>query len=175
MIPPQLWLNDGTGVFSMATGRLPFPLEDLDFGAYTASEFIDVNNDTLPDLILGDAGDDLAGGSDSLVLLNDGTGYFSLLDNAVPPKPFAVSDYALDIHPADLNGDGYQDLLIAYTKGDPWYVGRYVQVLINNQDGTFRDETGTRLPQPDNNDPFIYQLQSMDIDRDQDMDLVARP
>jgi hypothetical protein len=175
MIPPQVWLNDGTGVFSVATGRLPFPLEDLDSGAYTGSEFVDVNNDTFPDLILGDAGDDLAGGPDSVVLLNDGTGHFSLLDDAVPAKPFAVSDIALDIQPADLNADGYQDLFILFTKGDPWYVGRYIQVLINNQDGTFRDETSARLPQSDNNDPWIKWVYLLDLDMDGDLDVVATP
>ena len=176
-VPPQIWLNvDGSGVFTVATGRLPFPLQDYGYGSYTSSEFVDVNNDTFPDLVLGDGGcgwpED---GPDSLVLLNDGTGHFSHLDNAIPAKPFAVTDIGLDIEPADLNDDGYQDLLIAYTKGDPGYVGRYVQVLINNQDGTFRDETGTRLSQSDNDDPWIRRLQLMDVDRDQDMDLIARP
>jgi hypothetical protein len=173
MIPPKVWLNDGTGVFSAATGRLPFPSEDLDYGAYTASEFVDVNNDASPDLILGDAGDDLAGGPDSLVLLNDGTGHFSILPNAIPPKPFAETDIALDIDPADINGDGYQDLFIAFTKGD--YVGRYIQVLINNQDGTFRDETPTRLPQSDNDDPWIIWVYLLDLDMDGHLDIAAAP
>lgn len=175
MIPPKVWLNDGTGVFSAATGRLPFPLEDLDFGAYTTSEFVDVNNDTFPDLILGDAGDDLAGGPDSLVLLNDGSGHFSLLANAIPSKPFSDTDIALDIDATDLNDDGYQDLFIAFTKTDPWYVGRYIQVLINNQDGTFRDETGTRLPQSDDYDPWIKWVYLLDLDMDGHLDIVAAP
>ena len=171
-MPPQIWLNtDGTGVFAVATGRLPFPLEDLCFGAYTTCEFVDVNNDTFPDLILGDAGDDLEGGPESLVLLNDGTGHFSYLDNAVPAKPFAESDIALDIDANDINGDGYQDLFIVFTKWE--YVGRYIQVLINNRDGTFRDETSTRLPQSDNNDPSIFRVHLLDLDMDGHLDIVA--
>jgi len=107
-VPPQIWLNvDGSGVFTVATGRLPFPLQDYGYGSYTSSEFVDVNNDTFPDLVLGDGGcgwpED---GPDSLVLLNDGTGHFSHLDNAIPAKPFAVTDIGLDIQPADLNHDG---------------------------------------------------------------------
>jgi hypothetical protein len=170
--PPQIWLNvGGTGVFAVASGRLPFPVEDNDYGAYTTSEFVDVNNDTFPDLILGDAGDDLEGGPDSLVLLNDGTGHFSILADAIPSKPFSETDSAMDIDATDLNGDGYEDLLIAFTKWD--YVGRYIQVLINNQDGTFRDETSTRLPQSDNNDPWIVWVYLLDLDMDGHLDIVA--
>jgi hypothetical protein len=170
--PPQIWLNaGGTGEFSVATGRLPFPVEDNDYGAFTTSEFVDVNKDTFPDLILGDAGDDLDGGPDSLVLLNDGTGHFSILANAIPSKPFSDTDTALDIDATDLNDDGYEDLLIAFTKWD--YAGRYIQVLINNQDGTFRDETPARLPQTENNDPWIVWVYLLDLDMDGHLDIVA--
>jgi hypothetical protein len=174
-IPPQIWLNvEGTGVFTVATGRLPFPIEDLDYGDYTASEFVDVNNDTSPDLVLGNSGcGDPPAICDSLVLLNDGTGHFSHLDNATPAKPFSETDVALEIDADDINGDGNQDLFIVFTKEH--YVGRYIQIFINNQDGTFRDETSTRLPQPDNNDPWIIWFYLLDLDMDGYLDIVAAP
>jgi hypothetical protein len=177
MIDPQILINDGSGEFMVAANRLHESL-DLTQNGYTPSEFVDVNNDGFPDLVLADAGDDIGNEHstpDSVVLLNDGLGSFTSPPISLPAKPSAVPGPGLDIQPMDLNDDGYQDLLIAYTRQDPWYAGRYVQVLINNQDGTFRDETGTRLPQSDNDDPYIYRLQLMDMDRDQDMDLIARP
>jgi hypothetical protein len=174
MIPPAIWLNsDGAGTFVAASGRLPFPLEDLDYGAFTTCEFVDVNNDASPDLVLGDAGDDLEGGTDSLVLLNDGTGHFAPLPNAIPAKPFSPSDTALDLDAYDINGDGYQDLFVVFSR---WtYVGRYIQVLINNQDGTFRDETALRLPQSVNYDAWITWVLLHDLNMDEHLDIVAQP
>lgn len=169
-IPPQLWLNDGAGHFTVAEGRLPAPVTDLSRNKYTASHFVDVNNDGFPDLVLG--GEDLP--TPSVVLLNDSTGHFSLLPNALPPKPFAPNAIALDIQSADLNHDGHMDLLIAFTKSNPFYVGRWIQVLINNGDGTFRDETAARLPQSDNSANWIKFLELVDIDGDGNPDLATR-
>jgi hypothetical protein len=172
-LPPQILLNAGrAGVFTVAAGRLPFPVEDNDYGAFTTSEFVDVNNDNSPDLILGDAGDDLAGGKESLILLNNGGGYFAKLANAIPEPPFSMNQ-ALDIDATDLNDDGYQDLFINYTKQE--YYGRYIQILINNQDGTFRDETAARLPQSENYDPWIVWVYLLDLDMDGHLDIVATP
>ncbi len=174
MIPPVIYLNsDGAGLFVQAKGLLPYPLEDLGFGAFTASEFADVNNDTFPDLILGDAGDDLEGGPESYVLLNDGTGHFSYLKNAIPPKPWSETNTALDIDVADINGDEYLDLFILFTKWE--YQGRYVQVLINNRDGTFRDETEARLPQSENNKPSFFWVQLLDFNMDGQLDIITFP
>ena len=170
--PPAIWLNsDGLGTFTAATGRLPYPLEDLSYGAYTTCEFVDVNNDASPDLVLGDAGDDLQGGPDSLVLLNDGGGRFSVLSSAMPSKPFAESDVALGIDATDINNDGYQDLLMVFTRES--YIGRYIQVLINNGDGTFVDETSTRISQT-YDDGWLRYLQLLDLNYDGYVDLVAQ-
>jgi hypothetical protein len=178
MIDPYILLNDGIGTFALAENRLPQSLH-LDQNRYSASEFVDVNNDGAPDLVLGAAGHELDkefSSPDSIVLLNDGSGSFGLPPLALPPKPFTPFDVALDIHPLDLNHDGYPDLLVAYTKQlSRTYTGRYIQVLVNNQDGTFTDETPTRLQQSDNNDAHVYQLEMRDIDQDQDLDLIARP
>jgi len=126
------------------------------------------------DLVLGSSGcGNPPAICDSLILLNNGTGRFSHLDNAIPAKPFGETDVALEIDADDINGDGYQDLFIVFTKEN--YVGRTIQILINNQDGTFRDETSTRLPQPDNNDPWIIWLYLLDLDMDGHLDIVAAP
>jgi VCBS repeat protein len=85
-IPPQIWLNDGTGHFTVGQGRLPLQVTDLGQNQYLSGLFVDVNNDGCQDIVLGGSS-----GYESVVLLNDCTGRFSLLPNAVPAKPFGLT------------------------------------------------------------------------------------
>ncbi|MBC8505835.1 MAG: VCBS repeat-containing protein [Anaerolineales bacterium] len=167
-IPPQIWLNDGDGNFSIPVGRLPLALADFEQGNYTACAFADVNSDSFPDLILG-ANETT---NNSIVLLNNGCGYFSLLPGSIPQKPFHSENIAVYITPAYVDGDDYQDLIVTYSIG--WYVGKYFQILINNADGTFRDDTDERLPQEDNIEPWLNEVLLYDLDKDGDLDLTTR-
>jgi hypothetical protein len=63
----------------------------------------------------------------------------------MPAKPFDAKAIALNAVPVDVNHDGHVDLLMAFTSGDSFYVYASIQVLINNGDGTFRDETAKRF------------------------------
>lgn len=103
------------------------------------------------------------GSSQSEVLLNDGTGHFAPLPGALPAKPFAADAIGFDPTPLDINRNGHPDLLIGYKKSNPSYVGRWIQVLINNGNGTFRDETASRLQQSDNSDtwPEFFHLRDL--------------
>jgi hypothetical protein len=171
LIPPRILLNDGSGHFIIGSGLLPAAETDITGDhRYTSSLFVDVNGDGKLDLVLG--GDDHTPTSE--VLLNDGSGHFKPLPGALPAKPFGPNAIALDIASTDLNADGHPDLLVAFTKGDPFYVGRWIQVLINNGDGTFRDETAKRLPQSDNSDPWPVFLELTDLNRDGRADLGIR-
>ncbi len=177
--PPQLWLNDGSGQFTRGEeGRLPEAQTDLSQNAYSASLFADVNADGAPDLILGTGGPECGSGDDSVVLLNDGQGWFSLLPGAVPPHELGQTSYshALDIQAADLNGDQHLDLVFVLTRMLPppgGYVGRIIQILIGNGDGTFRDETDTRLPQEENYEEEFPSASWIDLDYDGDLDLAT--
>jgi hypothetical protein len=146
---------------------------------YTGSQFVDVNNDGAPDLALaGNGYYKVPSGivtSDSQVLLNDGRGRFSVLAGALPPRPWNDTAEGVDVRAADLNHDGHQDLLISYTPEDPYYVGRWIQVLINSGDGTFRDETATRLPQTDNTLTWLTTLDVVDLNGDGIPDILTHP
>jgi hypothetical protein len=141
--PPRLLLNDGTGHFTIATGRIPPAILDLSKNKFTAARFVDVNGDGCPDLVLGTEGDP-GTPTTSQVLLNDCTGHFTILPNAIPPLLFS-DGIVVDIKPVKLGTSGKPDLLLSMTHNSPSYTGRAVQVLINNGDGTFHDES-SRLP-----------------------------
>jgi hypothetical protein len=105
---------------------------------------VDVNGDGSPDLVLGTDHD--GGNADNIVLLNDGTGDFTKrVEVKLPRSNFGANQNTMDIVAHDVNGDGKPDLIICGTGAEPFYVGRFLQILIGNGDGTFRDESGSRL------------------------------
>ena len=174
---PRILLNDGTGKFSVGSGLLPanlfgFDAIDLlisDMYRPYSSRFVDVNGDGRPDLVLG-SGDHT---SASLLLINGGDGHFHVAPDPLPPKPFDIAAMANGIGSGDLNGDGAQDLVLAYTKGTPYYEGSYLQILINDGTGRFRDETQTWLPQDQTNkDIWVAFVEITDINGDGRPDIV---
>lgn len=142
----ELLLNDGTGHFTIAPGRIHGELLIQPQGqtASYACAFADVNGDGSPDLVIG--------GSEhvdsSQVLLNDGHGNFTFFETLPPSIGPPQNAFVIDMKAADVNGDGSQDLIFAESLNDPWYVGANVQVLINDGHGHFTDETAARLPDP---------------------------
>ena len=179
-IDPQLLLNNGSGQFSVDAGRLP-PTVTLSYNGYTTCAFADVNNDSSPDLILGHH--EAIGNSPSVseVLLNDGSGAFTQLPGAMPAKAHDPTDKAQDIAPVHLDGDAYLDLLVVYERQSD--ASNYIQALINNQDGTFRDESASRLASfylhfwPNwlaSSGRPRRTLELRDMDRDGDLDFLAK-
>ena len=156
----EIWLNDGRGSFSIAADRLPPALGTTN--VYLSEAFADVDDDGDQDLVLaGGHGCRLPNSMQDnrqQVLLNDGRGFFRILPGALPEKPFGLAGEGQAVKATDLDADGHVDLLLAYTSGAQRgaadcvtnrVTGRALQVLMGNGNGTFRDETATRLPQPD--------------------------
>lgn len=179
---PEILLNDGTGKFSACGDCLPHSVVDS-FGnspIYASSLLVDVNGDGARDLVLGSSPvpgpDGTLPPQPPLLLLNDGSGHCHDAPRALPPAPFGGTGSGLDIASADLNGDGHPDLLLGYSKTNTAYgVGQWIQILINNGDGTFRDETTTRLPQTDNAAAsFLKYLQLVDLNGDGAPDIIGQ-
>lgn len=164
-IGPQLLLNDGTGHFTISTGRLPPAQIDLNQNRYVSSLFVDVTDDGCVDLVLG--GDQ---NTQSVVLKNDCQGHFSVLANALPPKLFA-DGITVDIKTMRLGNSGKPDLLLVTTHGAPFYVGRAIQVLVNNGDGTFHDESASRVGLRDDTGNWVVYAKPTLLDGDCQLDL----
>ena len=99
------------------------------------------------------------------------------------PDPFYGPNNANynDAYSGDINGDGFDDIVIGSTRKIPYYAGRHVQILISNGDGTFVDETSSRFEdQPRSDlDPSLEGtgigegvITLQDFDGDGDLDIV---
>jgi hypothetical protein len=158
--PPEILLNDGTGHFTRRLDLLPPELQDTSTRTYTRSQFIDANGDGAPDLVLGASNQTPS----SDVLLNDGTGHFHFVPNAMPAKPFGPTSILISLASFDIDGDGRPDLLAGFQHAD--FSGRRIQVLISNGDGTFGDETAQRLPDQDEGHGWPYAIRVADVNGD---------
>ena len=106
----------------------------------------------------------------SVVLINDCTGHFSVLPNALPPRLFS-DGITTDLKSIKLGPSGKSDLLFAFTHSSPFYEGRAIQVLINNGDGTFHDESAQRLGLQEDTGNWINYLRLADTNGDCSLDI----
>ena len=169
-------------------GNYKIPEEVTEFnddkGEYVRKSFAtlleDVNNDGILELILGGA----VGGDFSYILKQDGEGNFDYSTKVeLPNGSFGTNSDTIDIASADINNDGLKDLLLTQIRkpeGSSTYAENGLQILIQNQDGTFKDETSSRLigfvsdedDNPDNYVDWIMFSDFYDIDQDGDLDIL---
>lgn len=152
----HLYLNDGAGRFSDATGQLPAGT-DFPGRAPVDVDVLDVDNDGDLDLILNNRD------GRNLLWINDGAGTFRDATEArLPAKPSAMS---YDVEPCDIDADGDLDLWV-----DNAGLDRAEQLLINDGTGRFSDESDQRItgnPAGDDNE-----INCADVDGDGDFDAV---
>jgi hypothetical protein len=103
-----VYFNDGKGNFTIGSefGNPEWPTRNLSIA--------DINGDGLPDLILANRGD--SGKTSNYICLNSGKGQFNSSCIAFAPYP------ATTIYPADINKDGFIDLVVPHRDGGQSYV-----------------------------------------------------
>ena len=147
-------MNNGDGTFTLDPDRAPYELlhnPPLEFWRHVGNDLVDLDNDGDLDLALGQIRD--IGPTHinqfSIVLVNDGTGHYPV--RVELPHPAFADGYTSvqTLTHFDVNGDGFQDLLLPHSRNDdgppgviPW-TGRYLQVLVNRGGTSFSDETPT--------------------------------
>ena len=98
----------------------------------------DLNGDRLPELIVtADRSTPDKGNHNSSIFWNR-SGAFREQDKTVLPMPAPFSETHIDLDAAsiDADGDGLLDLIVVGTQGNPFYDGWFVQLLMNQGDGT---------------------------------------
>ena len=136
---PRLLINNGNGQFTVNTSNLPSNIINLS-PQYMSSRFADIDLDNDFDLILGAA--DYSAVSKDLVLLNNGSGVFSI-SNALPQRYGGSTWGTVSIAVIDANNDTWPDLIMSTLYQ---YQTCQLQLLINNKNGTFSDST-QNIPQ----------------------------
>ena len=158
----RLWLNDGAGRFSDATGaRMP----DIKVRFSWDLELADVDNDADLDVLVSCK---RCGGSH--LFRNDGAGTFTDDPRGLPQY---TNNYELE--PMDLDGDGLLDLV---TMNDGEIVGgnsfsRREHVFRNDGKGRFRDVTEAWWPPAANVGEDDNMAAFLDFDSDGDADFVV--
>ena len=151
----MLWLNDGTGHFTNATGaRMPDALVRFSWEL----EFVDVDNDYDLDILVS-----CKVCEGSFLFENDGSGAFT--DVTQQKLPQFTNNY--DFEAMDVNGDDHLDLV---TMNDGPQLQEHI--FLNDRRGGFNDATD-RLWQGSENAGFDDNMTAfLDFDSDGDADLL---
>ncbi|TVZ60181.1 putative secreted protein (Por secretion system target) [Flavobacteriaceae bacterium MAR_2010_105] len=166
LIGPYFLINDGSGNFTTVNTNIPANIADLT-DIYMSSRFADIDKDNDMDLILGAV--DGAGIAKDLILLNNGAGVFTP-GLALPDRYGSPIWGTVSIVTADFNNDTYPDLLMSTLQG---YQTCHLQLLLNNQDGTFTDAT-SNIPQSwGTSNTWIKWIEAGDFNSDGKIDIVG--
>ncbi len=142
----EFYLNNGSGFFTDFTSRIPVT------GTSNAVLAVDVNNDTIPDIIIGNDGQ-------NIILINDGNAFFT---NETALRLPANLNITQDLEWGDIDRDEDNDLLEGNENGN--------RILINDGSGFFTDETTGRLPLPVSGEE-TREVDLGDVDNDGDPDI----
>jgi hypothetical protein len=177
-------INDGQGNFSFNQTRLPADFWGGKAGGANANtilspRFVDADLDGHLDLVLGLIQQDFMQiTAPGVLLLNNGSGDYSNAQRVEFPVGLFGDDntMTLDILSFDVNDDGFPDLFLSQTDID--HAGARVQTLINNGDGSFRDESfrlSTSFPYvPKMPALWIERLEAIDFNNDGHLDVVVQ-
>ncbi|MBI5278733.1 MAG: VCBS repeat-containing protein [Burkholderiales bacterium] len=155
-------INQGNGTFvidhdTKITEDMYYGPGEHDVWRYGHAQFLDVNGDGAQDLVMLQIRDNDIHhvAQSSFVFVNDGDGNFPAADVIrLPQTTFYYGYTSADAADAwDINGDGRQDLVLLHTRNDdvsgsgvepPW-TGTFIQVLVQDGNGGFVDQTATRI------------------------------
>ncbi len=168
-VGPRFLMNNGDGVFTVKTSNFPSNIANLN-KVYMSSRAIDFDNDNDLDLVLGAV--DNSGINTDLLLENNGSGSFTEVLGGLPNRYGNNQWGTVAIAVADLNNDGYQDLLMSTLYK---YQTCQLQLLINNKNGTFSDSSKNIIQSYSSSENWIKWIEVADLNNDGWLDFVVAP
>jgi len=156
-----LWINDGDGVFTDESSRLPFPAGET----LSLVRAVDVDADGFADIVTGGGSDPAIDFPDRL-WLNDGTGNFS----AVTSFPAGVG-LTSAVEPADVDGDGDLDLLMPGVFATDADLGGFDKLYLNDGTGGFTPDAAFEAASFNGASTPTVGLAVGDVDDDGDVDV----
>lgn len=159
-VASRVFLNDGSGHFEDATGKVLGGFKGLTRVVKAA----DLDGDERPDLVLG-----TTYSTRSHLFLSRGDRWLDVTGDHLPADRLSVGD----LEPGDVDGDGDLDLVLAdWGKGSPMTNdGGRVRLWLNDGSGRFSDATGSRMPSTLVG--FSWDLELVDVDNDWDLDVAV--
>lgn len=152
-------MGDGKGGFTKSNAGLPVEAGQLlnrntgNFGM-TASLLVDLNNDRLPDLVLGNDGNTYNKEHRSLVFWNTGKGFSASSMSYLPQGYFGDTRIVHDIAAMDIDNDGDADLLLLGSESMPSdaYADGWSLDVIRNDKGSFVADTASHFAAQDSHE-----------------------
>jgi hypothetical protein len=141
----HLFINNGEGVFSQGSLPVSWP----GYFPIGSSLIDDFDGDGIGDLLISYSYGDI--GSQSWLFLSDGDSGMEQRTGILNPEGFYGPINTNYNHAAshDIDGDGDKDIVHGQTRIEPYYRGRALQILINDGNGNFSDESDQRIEQTD--------------------------
>lgn len=143
----ELYFNDGKGFFTDVSSRIPVT------GISNAVLVEDINNDSFPDILIGNNGS-------NFILINDGTGNFVDESNLRFPTN---NDITQDIELGDVDNDGDLDLLLGNENNNSLWINKgngFFEINDTNEFLSFPGKEETR------------EADFGDVDNDGDLDII---
>lgn len=150
----HLYLNDGEGNFTDASDQMP---SDFDGSNADDIDVFDIDGDFDLDIMIN------MHAGDNNLFVNDGDGNFSDGSDQLPGQP---NQFHYNPGVCDVDNDGDLDIWV-----DNMGPGYSEQLLINDGDGNFADETAARVS--GNNNADDNGVACVDFDHDGDFDAVV--